>query len=1675
MSNNILTSYLGLNLNNTITQIKRGQLTYALNANLQSLDGNALTYTNDHSNQICINFPEGYVPIGIKNIIEKNEIIFLLTNIKTGGSEIGKVTNFNCNNITTDNVEYNCNCKKGIKLESNINKLEACCKYETLINNDCLNFDINYPIRITYKLTNCGYRIYFVDKLNGIRFIDLNNPLGNDACNNPNQILDCRDLKLFKDFCIPEINPFSVEGNGNIRAGVYQGLIAYTDKQGNEFTDYFYSTNPIPIYDRKITIDTDYFTNKSIKFKIKHNTDVFDYFKFVIIETVNEVSKVLEVGVFKVNNNNFVNYTGNDKTLKASSFETIRISKPNYTNANLIDNSSGHLIIADLEGDPEYNFQPFVNKLKLYWETIAVPYNDLNNYSNPIVSSKFRSYMRDEVYPFAIRFKLKSGKTTKAYHIPGRLPITLVNNNSGYNPDFINIFPDDQIIKSDNKDNIQYNDCEDPEDKKRWEVYNTGFSLSLIPSTNNDDKICDIFPLERGEFSYWESTELYPCDEKIWGDLAGKPIRHFKFPDSTITHIHDKWNDIQKGEYDISHNSFIYPIGVRLDESTFNSLILDDNFNKIYNPKTKEKDLNISDLICGFEIVRGNRVNNKSVIAKGLLYDVGKYTDSFSKKDYYFPNYPYNDLNSDSFLGRDESIYNTPDLKNDQNYYLNAFDNEIKLSGNNRFTFHSPDIHFQQPQLGTELKIETEEFGVCRGHFVKVDNHPKYKFLTKFDSVISTALGIVSSVNISNSTEDELDASVTGGIRNRRNGKIDVNYAELISTTNIVKDTIEKLIPLRNFAYQYNSIGVYNNYDKIPNDTTNQWKRRKIEIGRYLSSNNQFVQDDKPVNNFQRESCVYLKTNLSFKSYNREEFSRYSLSHAGNIPLLTDYNEWCKHPEHEKDSKIRSFYASIKRNVPDQYGNIDSISYIHTGYSITLKDNMFEQTYYPIFGGDIFINKFSLKRKMPFFVQNMVGRPDQIDFDYDLVPNVAYPLYYISTSPDELKLQEIIKDGEIGALLLGVFSAIGGNMTSGITSQAFNAIATTLIIGAGSSIYLNILNGFIPKNNLDCDTTPSSLSSSLGVSTKDINIDLGPLGSIDFRIPNGINLNTNPEGGDVSNPTLFYQSGKFYLAAYGIPQFFVESDINLEFRHGRNELEENYHSTNNSSIPDDWLQEKNVPILHDNKFNYNATYSLQNYQEFIESFNNSDFDKACQSIFPNRIIYSEKSNNEENFDNWFKFSANNYYDFDKTKGKLIGIDSLDNNRILLRFENSFQIFNTRITLQSNSPYEIEISNSGMFTQDPIEMSKTNTGIGGSQHTTFEKTPIGYSWVDAKRGEWYIFNNQLEEISRSNYNWFKENLPFKILEDFPNYNIDNSFKDVGLSLCWDERFERLFLTKKDYKIRDDRKSQVFLIENKTFVRYELDLAFVISLDDPEYFENKSFTVSWSPLIKNIVSFHSFLPDYYISHPTHFQTGIKGSLWNHGLSNLNYQVYYNNLYPYIIEFPDFNIPQQEICKSVSVNLDIYKYINESDYYSLKSVNNENYNIFFNKAIIYNKEQCSGLLTLTESPINNLFLKKQFPIHNTSDINILYSKNNGIYTFNTFYDITRNYNNGQPIFSTNWNDINQSYPIDKVLNIDNINYNNNMKKTLIKSNYCYIRLINDIHDRYKFINQFTLIQNQ
>ena len=1523
--------------------------------------------------------------------------------------------------------------------------------------NCCLNFDPAFPINAEYRIDDCETKIYYISRNNPPRYFSTLYPYGKDSCGEDRTCIkeSCEDSKLFPNFCIPETHITSLTSGGQLPAGMYSFSVAYADEGGIELTDYSDLTNPIPIFDRTITEQTEYVTDKSISIQVNHKTRIFEYFNLIVAENVNTTTTYHLVGTFRVNqytDQDHVIYTGDYKSTFSSIVPLIR--SPHYETANIIEKQNDILMLADLEEYPKFNFQPFSSKLKLFWETVQMPSDGQFDYSNPEVAYFFRTFQRDEVYPVGIKFRLLNGRYTDVFHIPGRT-----------------VTSDDITVEYavSNKDVfLAETDCTIPTQLPKWKVYNTaGPGTSLIVDIADSTDIekqynCNITVKERGLFAYWESTETYPCYDEIWGQstdpnapyydpeaLAGKPIRHHKFPDSSITHIHDgaiASGSPANGSINNDSKSNLYPIGIRIDEGAIVSLLNQKNPNgtytyTVYDP-IKHINVPIKDVICGFELVRGNRVGNKSVIAKGLMYDVGTFEDNTGGtiKKYYYSNYPYNDLSPDPYLMNDSRWYNEPmdTLLFDDPTTVGGVDGfyNVRTQGNNRFTFYSPDTNFQYPKIGTELKVETIEFGRVLGHFVPVAEHPRYRFLQDTAYFDAGRLSALFSVEYGGKNTKDV------GTTNQSTGtetSINIKYDQLFTNEQIILDILQKLIPFVNFAYQYNSIATYNQYIPIGPTFHKGNTRRFIDLGYYANERIVQVFDDAPLQNRLRETSVYLKLRDYIQNLETQlvDDSRYIGSQHG-----TDVGNL-----HDRRT-TRAYYTSIKRQFPNQYGIVDNIKYVSTGYSRDIIKDIkgavrLSTRYYPAFGGDTFITPFALKRKHSFFTRNLVNLPakvDEVPFDYWLVPNLGYPKYFIGTSTNINNLSGMDMTLSLAWLLGGL---------------AANYALSASTLGGGTVVASIVVNAAIMQ----------------GVN----------------EVWSKFSSKTALDGSSDSFGNRYFKDGRFYTASYGLPNFFVESDINIHFRHGRDDTKENFYPNVGGGVPDEWLQESTVPIRFDNFYHYNGTYSAQNLSpNFPYRLKYPSLE--CLVNHQNRVIYSDQASKSNLLsDKWHVYRPGNYYDFPKQGGRLIDLNGGESEKVYARFENTTKVYNARIVLTSTSPYQLEIGNADMFKQKPVDLSTTDLGYIGTQHKAYVRTEFGTFWVDAKRGHVYQITGQgFNEIkSELNFNWFKEHLPFQILKDFPEADTDVPSLGIGIVMGWDERFERVFITKLDYRVRPEYRignvkiqyiSDRLNINYRYYVLNNNGVITRVSLSNGTYFENKSWTVAYAPKLKNFISFYSFLPNFFISQLGHFQTikttSAGSSLWNHNLNPYIYQTYYGKLYPYIIEYIVNSLPLNSTVTSVSIMSDILEYYTKYEYYSLGTNNNTNL-ANFNKAIIYNREQSSGIVSLIPEIFGNTKQKISYPKMTPNGIEALISRREGRATFNGFWNIAAQ-GNGQSLWTDQWTDLLSSYPIDKLPNTKAIrNVGVSFQKSKIKSDFTRVRLIQDKYNRYKFVNNIQINQ--
>ena len=1517
---------IGMNMDNSVSQVPKGAVTYALNASVENFDANSVNYQNEPSNEFCVNFPTGYMLIGTHFIPEKNKHIFFLANSDTGGSQIGYMDNNDC-------------------------------VYRIYVNNPCLNFNIDYPIhKCVHKITNCTTEIYWTDGFNPRRYLDLENiPYIMDPATtlcNPAYTteVDCNQLKMQPNFSIPSLAVVDVINGGDLTSGTYQFAIQYSDASGNPYTSYYSITNPTPIANTHITnMDFNYQVGRSIVLNITNldGTGQWQYFNIAVIKTINNIPSVELVGTYYLDKTEKqIIYTGQNVALIKLTINDIFEKYPYYDIAGDVTTAQDILIWDNLSSIDRLNYQSIASKITLQWQTYRLP--NTETYADEINATNLRGYLRDEVYAFEIVFLLRNGKQTDGFHIPGRLPTPsdkiLVDNN---NNDFIG--EPDEIISG-----IGYSPY--------WKIYNTGYKVGDAPGKSSSIDYRGEW--EYGEFAYWESTELYPCNSEVWGDLADQPIRHHKFPDVLVSPINESPTIFYDGNGNyapVMQKDAIFPIGVKLNVSQVLSLIQASNL-------TSEQ----KSEIVGFKIVRGDRGTNKSVIAKGILRNVGKYKREGT--EYYYPNYPYNDLRPDPFIldgsnayvnstltsvnsdivcrsftitaktdtiveylncntnlydkitvkaGTAEDIcsldfpkpnilsgtafincntykrysikarggyftvlqanidanttptggasyhtflgfmpnpHGTPPLGystwvdycldyptdsgctrclsnfdywvSHYNYsgqdlgYIYYFDcitppvwsgtgsdeaeiKEIASFGYDicnpdpldgfkypdaayRYVFNSPETSFGQPFLGDVLRLENVMFGAGKAHFTQVKKNAYYKLLT------------------AEAQKDAIDASYNIG-----DMTTDFNATAMFTAYQSYLTIYINGITRRNYAYSFNSIASYDYWANIYNQLG--IKQREIELTQYLIPGVQSVGDDLNLNNWNRESSVYIKTKsgsatapapLPFAKDTPtiQKPSGGSFIEDDSRFILSDITRGgdCNNPEKEIGVKTIAYYGSMKNTFVNQWGQIYSYETIDTGaqFNIDLKNilNPLSLGTVTVFGGDTFISRFAFKTKLPFFIDWRVNAPDDSDIFYDEIGNVGYPQFWHSSRS-----------------ILGTYPKGGVDLTNFISIKA---------------------------HNFDCP---------------------------------------NKQEPKENNPGRTYYDGKFYLFAYGIPAFYCETSINVDLRQAFNSKEGDFWPHVSSNIPDDWVQESFVPIAQDNTYYYNVTYSKQN-KENLFSHLPADWDgSACSTNYPFRAIYSDSadSNPDIKVNAWLSYSATASFDFPQNFGKLTSLDGIQNKAVLARFENKSLLYNTMLTVQTSNPQAAYLGNDTLFkSSPPIDFAETDLGYVGSQNKFILKIPQGQITADAKRGQIFLISgNQSKDITSfgSGMNrFFTDHLAFEILRYFPDVDTDNHFKGLGLHGVYDSKYDRIIITKLDYipktdAVKYNSTTKDFYIERNL---NGIIIPVTVYLEDSEYFCNKSWTLSFNMNTMSWISFHSYIPNWYIAENNFFYSGLNG---------------------------------------------------------------------------------------------------------------------------------------------------------------------------------------------------------
>jgi hypothetical protein len=1733
----------GLNKDTDASFIQEGMWAHARNAVNNTLEGDLGTLSNETSNALCsrvlVNAPVDPLNsikkiVGAIHLYADKWVIFSSVN----------------NSINTNFSEYS---EIGLFEEDS-------CNYRVIVEaGRCLNFSMYNLITGASRLQeDCSWGVYWSDGNNPDRYLNIGDPkdwptttyLGNnyytdnelwpgvaweedcvidtsaqdddcfesgqgcEVCTTLNTI-DCDKIRLARVLKTPCLKVTPGLSGGSLANGSYMALLAYSI-DGQKVTDWFTPSNVQPIFFEQEPFG-------SIDIEITADDEAFDEFILCIVSVVNQQTVAKQFGIYSTNTSKITIDIINAELISIP-VETLPIQTPVFEKSDQIVEVNNYLLRIAPTSKFDFNYQPLANLINTKW--VSVEY-DADYY----VKQGYKpSYLRDEVYSFFIRWVYNTGDKSSSYHIPGRRARRITKPCSEEN-----VIECEPITFQNNHNVIE-------QAEKLFEVINTGTVTSITTSELGDGGIINA----EGDMAYWESKELYPSNQaQVWNssehcwtgidpedttyDLCGLPIRHHKFPDQTV-------------DNELHH--FID------DNNALKIRILGVKFENIVLPKDNDG-IDIPGIV-GYEILRGSREGNRSIVAKGMLNNMRPYNQiksgQSSPKGLY-PNYPFNTIapiNPAPNSAASGTLNNTGDI-NDP-YIINVelqqstgVFNPTDIEQKNLFksnmpkniiTFHSPDTTFRNPFIGAkELKLYGYLKGTSEQEFIYPDKHPRHKLMTNGILVAMIVGGVVNSIiqgmgkrtyhtptiNPGATASDATGATTAiqltaAGVAqtaiNTANTSVNANkgllalldgiagnvtwsasqtaYRAAINTAaltgvytpatvnfsaengitsylgtplsaatglqrfyfafsegaNNTVEIIRNLLPFRQYALQMQAHGFYNEFKSFdPCDFRNRFI---LDNATYLKTNSNLrlkrdaANNSYLINNLLRQSNLVLTTSSLFGQTDGPEFIEDIVPIDGDRSLITvgtsglSENVWESLQEGNGSGEINkiisSHYAAIKVRLRSQYGQLNSIRQVPIceceqqiiGSELTLvqidcggEDPITQKVISatPIFfGGDVYINRFTEKNNMFFFNNWLYGQPDGAIFNYLLNQTIPQPRFWANTEPYDV------------SNLLGA----GGQ---GIITALINFLTGTVNIAGG---------GALPRRFYKLDN-------------ENYNYDFNDV----------FDLN-NPSG--TGYPGLIsVKKSYFYTAVSSVRDFFVESEVIVDHRIAKNlPFEKHYNPYGFNDLREllninpDW-------IIRGNSYFYD--YSLSISKLFTQYFSQGNLQQRsydpkvssqCYVYRPDRIIYSLPQQQESVKDSWFTYLANNYKNF---QDEISGVKNFAKTGIFIAFKNASPLVLQGVDqLQTDLGTKITIGDGGLFSGQGqnVTIADRPYEYGSSQNRlSIIATPAGMFYASQNQGKIFSFSQSLTEISNKGMKWwFNKFLRYKLLEDFPNYpHQDNPVAGIGIHASYDNNSTVLYFSKRDFELREEFQNILeFVPTTGTFADPRLPESPNILLGDPRYFNDASWTASYDPKNEHWISFHDWIPNLFLASRGKFYTTKEDGIWKHNDSCSSYCNFYDEDYPFEVEIPVATGQTVNSIKSIEYILECYvrSQANCVDQFHVLDFN-------FDRAIVYNTEQVSGVLDLINYPKNNPFAAQVYPqfVPAPDRYEILYSKEENKYRFNQFWDITNDRGEFTPAQENIW--VTEANGYIKNLNPLNLDYNKPLfqrKKFRHYSNFIHLR---------------------
>jgi hypothetical protein len=1538
--------------------------------------------------------------------------------------------------------------------DSEIGKFkESLCEYTTIVNDPCLAFDRANLIKgVSRPTSDCSFRVYWDDGKNPSRVLDINDVPWIQSCTDENNIvlpgpanydpvgcitcvdttdLDCEAIRLARKYSTPCFHFEKGTGGGTLPNGSYFGVIAYTEG-GQVVTDYSIPSNLLSLFDHDNVAG-------SIDVIIDSLDTDFDEFEFVLVSIINQQTVARRVGLYSTRQSR-ITLDIVDPRWTTVPIEKIPIRTPVYEKTDAMFTVNDYLIRTGPTTKFNFNYQPLANQIRAKWQVVeyAENYYQAGGYNT--------GYYRDEVYCFFIRWIYDTGDKTDSYHIPGR---------PAFVGDKVTVTQD--ALPEEITDGINF----------KWYVENTAVIDPVTPYPNIP--LADGgFLVGQGYMGYWESSEKYPDTKPdIWNantlnhswtspstipypgtnlgyvdtvnnivvtgdyDLCGDNIRHHKFPDNTIGGTNAITSHFSGASSNFGGNPAIRVLGVA--------------FENVRPPVDNQG--NLIPGIVGYEILRGTRQGNRTILAKGMvcnmgLYDLNADQNENSNPPYSGPrigayvNYPYNDLNDDPFLSA------TPTKSPICVLGLQVFPGGETNMGNFSRTlhsFHSPDTTFEKPFLsGKEFKIHGLLSGQAEGKFEYSEKHPKFKMISNIAFITSAVAGIgianVAMAGERKTTQTPPSYSfVSGGTLAAPAGLFGlIDPATLAANLAFQIPTVQGLavsqIANDTLSGAGTAIGTISNLAGLPGIAFDSvLQGLNSTAGAIPGMEGYKISYESGGGDYANMPAI-LRTFRAIPTFTNY-WSRGTATTIDLIKSLLKYRDYAlKYNSH-------CFYNGFSRppGAGSRRREIINQSYLGPNildFSTNYKINNLYRSKTVVFETNTAIiaptgdNTRKRVSDVPQLEENdiiagtVVKDPTRASFNTNAE---SYYVGYKQRIRNQYgQLENVIQ------VPVSVCSTLVNNTVPQNTGSLFNGdIYVARYTEKNTFFYFyewlyDQPDGFeynydnykmirYPRYWLNSESweVQDSIQGFVGILTSIVNLSIQPEDLFNFLPSSNYSL----DGYQCSTFLGFsVQYSYFYLFNSGIKDFFVESEINVGLRNwGDFDSEKHYPILDTKELFNTGI------IKSGNYYRYDASLGIsRTYLNYVawgniqSRYYDPSLAETCYQYTPTRAIYSLPAQFEGIRDNWYIFLANNYYDFNT---RPICIKPINKNGALIFFESESPTqFLGVDQLQTDAGTKLTIGDGGLFSQPMQNILNADRPYeyGSCQdRLSVVNTPMGVFWISQNQGKIFSMQGGVKEISMQDMKWWLARyLPYQLIIQFPDFElIDNPVIGIGCQTIFDNQNQLIYFCKKDFFVRKDLPdgTLVTYIDRDNFI---VNGTLRIKLGDPDYFEDASWTLSYDPKIGGWISYHDWHPDLLLPGKNTFLSvkninatdpTKENGLWIHNTRCDNYCNYYGKDYPFEIEFMANTGSTVNTLRSIEYTMETYRY--DENCYDRFHVLDFN----FDEAVVYNTEQCSGLLKLNLSPKNNAPIILTYPQINATDIQILYSKEEQKYRFNQFWDIT------------------------------------------------------------------------